>query len=148
MTLRNTYFKDYDIDIDYDLEHDVKFCSRLPLRIIEIPPESISPDDTPWLHCVEVTKDKIDANSSLIRIRVITNTHRGVNINIRCSSPLMNLKYRDLRFQVRNSDRVLVTFPELFITASKFDDRELYFTANDFKVYGSEPPKISPTLTI
>ncbi len=149
MTIRDSYIKDFDMDIPYDLERDTRFDSRLPLHVLEIPPEAISPDGTKWLHCVEVTKNKVDTDIYLIRIRVITNTHRGINISVRCDSPLMNLKYLDLRFQVRNSDRILVTFPQLFVSSSCQENRELYLRANDFKIFKPMTDNIQqPTLLI
>lgn len=149
MSLTDSYLKDYESPLTSDLESRLRYSSRMALKVLQVPPEAISPDGKEWLHCVEVTKDKISKTSSLIRIRVITNTHRGVNITVRCNSPLMNMKYLDLRFQVRNSDEVWVTFPELYITASHLGNRELYLTATDFKIYKSETSNVpTPTLII
>lgn len=114
---------------------DARRYSRLPLTSLAIPPRALSPENSIWLHCVEATKDKVGKHTYMIRIRVITNTHRGVNITINCHTKEMYEKYLDLRFQVRNSDYVLVTFPDIFVITSRHTNRELYLYTNDFFIY-------------
>ena len=114
------------------LQKQASSNNRLPVCSVKIPASAISQDDTEWLHCVEAKRVK-----AKLYIRVITNTHRGINIMIPCNTTEMYHKFMDLRFQVRNQDRVLVTFPELFIEYSG-RRQELYLRSYDFKVFGSE----------
>lgn len=133
MSLRYDYLTEADEKPQSASPRQSVFYSRLPVNTLAIPPEAISQDGTQWLHCVEAIRD-----DNLLRIRVITNTYRGISVTVPMRSDDMRLKYLDLRFQVRNSDCVLVTFPKLFVRASPHGSREMYLTARDFKI-------ISPT---
>lgn len=128
-SLRYDYLKDLDDYSESLLQKESAFNARLPVVSLQLPPSAISPDGSEWLHCVEATK-----RNKRLYIRVVTNTNRGVNIMVPCISTNMYYKFADLRFQVRNQDRVLVTFPELFIAHSG-RRHELYLRANDFKLF-------------
>lgn len=68
----------------------------------------------------------------VIRIRVITSSKRGVNVNIPLhDSEELYDKYRHLRFLILNSDRVMVAFDDLYVCGSPFH-RELYLRSYDF----------------
>lgn len=129
--LRYDFLKDLDDSTKSLFQQSGRFLSRLPLCILSIPPSALSPDGSKWLHCVEAKKEK-----EFLRIRVIIKEHRGATITIHCDSMEMYYKYIDLRFQVRNSDYVAVTFPEIYVGTSPHMARELYLTANDFKLRG------------
>lgn len=130
MSVRYDYLRDLDDETKLTLQEQASFNSRMPVCSIKIPSCAISQDGTEWLHCVEATK-----RNNHIYIRVITNTKRGVNIMIPCCiTKEIYYKFLDLRFQVRNQDKVLVTFPELYIQPS-VRNRELYLRSYDFKVF-------------
>lgn len=144
---RYTYASECDKEqLTPDEEYACKFhrYNRLKLKTIPISPKELSFDDTEYLHAVEAIK--IDKYS--IRIRVITNTYRGVNITIPYISETLYHKYLDLRFQIRNTDKVLITFPEIYITGSSRQG-ELFLLAYDFKLYNpNENKPAQPTLLI
>jgi len=131
-SLRYDYLHNLDADSKAYLQMQSAFNARLPLIAIKVPPTAISPDGTECLHCVEATK-----RNNRIYIRVITNTDRGVNIMIPCNTVEMYYKFMDLRFQVRNRDKVMVTFPELYVSHSG-RKHELYLRASDFKLNSPE----------
>jgi len=116
--------------------------NRLAFTVLPIPPSVLSTDGTEWLHAVEATK-----KDKKICIRVITNTYRGINVWIPITSETLYLKYHDLRFQIRNSDKILVTFPELFIRSSGYKN-ELLLIANDFKVFDPNEEAQKPIILI
>lgn len=123
-----------DCDSELLTPEEQHFCSfnrynRFPLRALPISPDNLSVDGSEWLQTVDAVK----VNKELIRIRVITKEQRGVNVTIPCISKTLYEKYLDLRFQIRNSGKVLITFPELYIRASGYKN-ELYLVAHDFKV--------------
>ena len=119
------------------------FASRLSVNTIELNPSALSPDGTQWLHCVEAVR-----HGDLLRLRIITNKHRGINVTIPCTSPAMYYKYCDLRFQVRNSERVMITFPALFAKSSSHRRNELYLLAYDFKLLNPDTKSSQPTIYI
>jgi len=130
MSVRYDFLDDLDDETKSTLQEPASFNSRLPICSLKIPASAISSDGTQWLHCVEATK-----RNNHIYIRVITNTKRGVNIMVPCCiTKELYYKFLDLRFQVRNQDKVLVTFPELYIQPS-VRTRELYLRSYDFKVF-------------
>lgn len=131
-SLRYDYLRDLDAETRTELQKESAINSRLALCTLQVPPSAISPDGSEWLHCVEAIKKNNKAY-----IRVITNTNRGVNIMVPCHTTEQYYKLMDLRFQVRNQDKVLVTFPELFIAHSGRRN-ELYLRTHDFKVFGYE----------
>ena len=131
-SLRYDYLHNLDADTKANLQMQSAFNARLPLVALTIKPNAISPDDNEWLHCVEATK-----RNNRIYIRVITNTDRGVNIMIPCNTVEMYYKFMDLRFQVRNRDKVMVTFPELYVSHSG-RKQELYLRSSDFKLNSPE----------
>ena len=119
------------------------FLARLPVNTLEIPPSAISPDGTQWLHCVEAVKQ-----DDKLRLRIITNTHRGINVTIPCTTLDMHYKYCDLRFQVRHSERVMITFPKIFIRSSLHRGNEIYLLAYDFKILNPDTKSKQPTIYI
>lgn len=141
MTISNHYINELDKETNALLQMSVHFPSRLPLQVLPIPVSAVSPDGSNWLHCVEAIKDK-----KLFRIRVIIKNYRGVTITVYSECPEMYYKFCDLRFNVRNNDFVAVTFPEIYVSRSKYMPNELYLTANDFRLLNPEmethiPPK-------
>lgn len=129
MTLPDNFALDLDEEAKEVMNMPWHFHSRLPLCFLSIPSSSISPDGTEWLHCVEAEKQK-----NFIRIRVITKSQRGVTVTVYSETTALYYKYLDLRFQVRNSDRVMITFPAIYVQASPCVAKELYLTANDFRL--------------
>jgi hypothetical protein len=82
-------------------------------------------------------KDKAKSGD-VIRVRIITPKNGGLNIMIPMrESVALYEKYRDLRTLIRNSDTVLVTFPELYLKASPYG-KQLFLLAYDFKVRNPE----------
>lgn len=138
MTLRNNYLSDLDELTKALLYQEGAFNSRQPLCSLTVPPSAISPDGTEWLHSVDAIKKK--THHDMLCIRVITNTHRGVNVLIPLNTVEMYYKYLDLRFQIRNQDKVLVTFPKLYVQSSSHGRGELYLLSYDFKVYDPNTP--------
>ena len=134
MSISHQYVKELDRATVKELERS-SYNSRLPLCCLPIPPEILSMDGTEWLHCVEAVKTSNKCHQSFLRIRVITNAFRGVTVTVPMVGKTMHLKYLDLRFQIRNSDRVLITFPELYVGGSPHNHKEIYLCANDFKLY-------------
>jgi len=130
-------------------QEEKRLCSfvknnSFPLKTITIPPEVLSIDGSEWLHAVEAIK----SHKNKFTIRIITNKQRGVNVIIPYMSETLYHKYLDLRFQIRNTDKVLITFPELYIRGSS-RQRELYLLAYDFKLYNpNEERPAQPTLLI
>ena len=118
--------------------------SRLPLTSVPVAPETISVDGSQWFHAVDAFADKSATGQPVIRVRVIIDSHRGVNVTIP-RTELLYHKFRDLRFQIRNSDCVMVTFPELYVMGSAFR-HELCLRAYDFKMQEPQSPK--PTVYI
>ena len=104
--------------------------NQLRLKQLTIPTSAISKDYAGWLHAVEASKDK-----DHIIIRVISNQNRGVNIHVPLTSDVdaRYAKYRDLRYQIRNTEKVLITFPELTIFSTR--QGELFLMADDFKIF-------------
>lgn len=111
-----------------------RYNSRLSMKELNLSPDALSPDYDEYLHVVEVTQTKKGQVTYEIILRVITKMHRGINIHIPCYTNEMYEKYLDLRYQVRNRDYVLVTFPYIKIRSSS-RERELYAYTSDFKVY-------------
>lgn len=140
--LRYNYAKDSDTDL-LQTASDIKFSSRLPVCALELKPAAISPENSDWLHCVSATK-----NENKIRLRVITNTHRGINVTVPCLADAMYYKYLDLRFQIRNCEYVQITFPAIYVKASSHNKRELYLLAYDFKMMNPNDSETLPTLLI
>ena len=128
---RFTYADEFDSD---ELTPQERYLAsylssnRLAFVTLAIEPSQLSVDGSEWLHVVEATKRK-----NYIVIRVITNTYRGLNIWIPNITDTLYAKYLDLRFQIRNSEKVLITFPELYIRSSGYKN-ELLLRANDFKL--------------
>lgn len=136
---RYDFLKDSPV-YSYDKSY---FASRLSVNTIELKPSAISPDGTQWLHCVEAIR-----HGDKLRLRIITNKHRGINVTIPYHTDAMYYKYCDLRFQVRNSDRVMITFPALFAKASSHRRNELYLLAYDFKILNPDTESALPTILI
>lgn len=135
MSISNEF--ELDLDLDDDTTQGLKkgkYNSRLPFCYLSVPPEILSPDGSVWLHAVEALKTNHKVYSSVLRVRVITNTHRGVTVTVPILTRTMYLKYLDLRFRIRNSDLVLITFPELYVSGSPYNKKEIYLNASDFKV--------------
>lgn len=109
-----------------------KLDTRLPLTTLPISLEDLTPDGSVWFHVVDAFADVTRTKQKVIRLRVITNSHRGVNVTIPSNS-ILHQKYRDLRFQIRNTDYVMITFPELYVMGSPFH-HELCLRAYDFKI--------------
>lgn len=139
--LRYNYAK--DIDTNYSQSGKVYFASRLSFCTLELKPSAISPENSEWLHCVSATKDK-----DKLRLRVITNTHRGVNVTVPCRTDSMYYKYLDLRYQIRNQENVQITFPAIYVNTSSHNNRELYLLAYDFKLMNPDDSKAFPELII
>lgn len=111
-----------------------KYCSRIPVTQVKLSPDVLSPENDIYLHAVEVTIKKKNEVLYEIIVRVITNMGHGMNVHIPCYTDEMYEKYIDLKYQVRNDDYVLVTFPYIEIGAS-ICNFELFAKASDFKVY-------------
>jgi hypothetical protein len=116
-----------------------KICKPIFDRI-RIPVNTLTKDGSDWFHAVEIVKEKTKKNDEVIRIRVITKDHGGINVMIPLSgSADLYKKYRDLRFLIRNTDYVSVTFPNIYVKKSPFG-KQLFLFAYDFKVCKPEEP--------
>ena len=131
MALRYDFTSDVD-DSTKQLALQGKLSTRLPLVTLPISVEDLTPDGSVWFHIVDAFSDVTKTKQRVIRLRVITNSHRGVNVTIP-SSDILHQKYLDLRFQIRNMDYVMITFPELYVMGSPFH-HELCLRAYDFKI--------------
>lgn len=139
MSIRYKFIEDLDEETKATLQMPGRFLSRLPLHVLPIPVNAISPDGSQWLHCVEARME-----SGLLRIRVIIKNHRGVTVTVYSDCPEIYDKYRDLRFLIRNSHYVAITFPEIYVSRSKYMASELYLTANDFRLLNPDTESITP----
>lgn len=106
--------------------------TRQPLCTLPISAKDLTPDGSQWFHAVDAYADTKTTGQRVIRIRVITKYHRGVNITIP-RTDILYQKFRDLRYLIRNSDYVQVSFPNLFVMGSPLR-HELHLRAYDFKV--------------
>lgn len=141
--MRYEYLNDSNQKFDEFLKERINFNSSLPLHILEVPTMAISPLNSEWVQCVEARKEK-----ELLRLRIISNTYRGVTVTVPCNGESMYLKYRDLRFLVRNNSKVLITFPKVFIQKSIYGMRNLYLLAYDFKVCNPSIDILEPKIKI
>lgn len=140
MPIRYNYTKDVDETTKNNVLHN-KLDTRLPLCTLPYPAENLTPDGSKWFHAVDAYADTTSTKQRVIRIRVITKDHRGVNITIP-HTDILYQKLRDLRYQIRNSDYVQVAFPQLYVMGSPYH-RELYLRGYDFKIKAPEPQEIS-----
>ena len=137
-TIRYDFAKDIDT---YTLAMRGNIDTRLPLCTLPISAKDLTPDGSQFFHAVDAYADITATKQRVIRIRVITKDHRGVNVTIP-RTDILYQKFRDLRYQIRNSDYVQVAFPELFVMGSPFH-HELHLRAYDFKIKAPEPPKVN-----
>jgi len=130
-TIRYNYASDVD-DSTKQLALQSRLSTRLPLCTLPISSKDLTPDGSEWFHVVDAFSDITATKQKVIRLRVITNSHRGVNVTIP-SSDILHQKYLDLRFQIRNTDYVLISFSELYVMGSP-SHHELCLRAYDFKI--------------
>ena len=100
--------------------------TRIGVNGLTIPCCTLSPDGKDAFHCVEAT-----CKRRIASFRVITNLGYGINIRVNLNSHDKYMEYRKIRFLVRNTDKVLLTFSDLFITASVYK-QELCVDASSF----------------
>lgn len=153
MALRYDYLSELDEQTKETLSFQGgRLDTSYPLYELPIDIRSISLDKSIWLHAVEA-RQKHKNNNSIINIRVIININgadRGINVLIpNChKNKALELKFLDLRFQIRNSDYVRITFPELFVK-SLINRKDLYLWAYDFKIEKPEQADLPfPSLEI
>lgn len=131
MNVSNEYLR----DLPTEQRNGLKISSydfRNVLSSLPVSTSTISNDGTPWLHCVGVEKEKTK-QGYVARIRVIRHPHGGVNITVPLDCKELEFKFHDLRYQVRNCDTVMITFPELYVLGSPFH-YEIYLKAYDFRI--------------
>lgn len=131
-SIRYTYAQKYNGHTLDMLKNTGHLNTRLPFCSLEIPPRTLSRDDNELFHVVDVTKQKDSRYKQVIKLRIITNTNRGVNVTIPYDDNL-HQKYLDLRFLIRNNDAVYVNFNKLYVQGSKMN-YELMLIAYDFKI--------------
>lgn len=131
MNARTEFIKDLPLDQRKALQTS-SFDNRNVMSSLPIPTSTISNDGTPWLHCVGAEKVKTK-QGYVARIRVIRHSHGGVNITVPLNCKELELKFHDLRYQVRNCDTVMITFPELYVLGSPFH-YEIYLKSYDFRI--------------
>lgn len=102
---------------------------RFPLCAVELSSSYLSPDRTPWIHCVEAKKSYGGAYP-LGRIRIIAD--RPMNITVPLRTEEQRKRFDELRFFVRNSDYVAVNFETILVRPSSHRRNELYLFAYDF----------------
>ena len=133
MSLRYNFLRDVSPETLKTLEL-CQMNSRNSFKNLYIGMEAISPKGGKWIHAVETLRDYNSLGEPVIIIRVIAESHRGLNVTIPCTSDAMIAKYLDLRYLIRNTDRVLVSFFGLCVTGSP-RPREIFLKAGDFKVF-------------
>ena len=117
----------FDIDTSYHY-------GRNALRALHIPTTLITKDDTGWLPCIGITKEKSMSGYIVAGIRVIDKSNQGINIPVPLYCDDMMKKYSDLRYKLRNTTGLMITFPELLVLASPNPYREIFLQATDFKI--------------
>ena len=136
--IRYNYATDINENTQNMLKKNAHHNTILPLCSLEIEPKSLSRDNDAIFHVVDALKQKNFSGHDVIRLRIITNTNRGVNVTIPCDNTgIMYEKYLDLRFLIRNNDAVYVTFPKMYVQGSKFH-HELMLISYDFKIINYE----------
>lgn len=132
---------EYASEIDDDTLATLDLSSNNPwahqMQSLKIDAQTISPDNSQWLHCVEA-----QLRDGMIRLRVITNAEHGINILIPLKSKALYFKYLDLRYQIRNTDRIMITCPALYVKTSTKVSGLIYLMADDFKALDPNKPKI------
>ena len=123
-TIRYNYASDVD-DSTKQLALQARLSTRLPLCTLPISSKDLTPDGSEWFHVVDAFSDITATKQKVIRLR-------GVNVTIP-SSDILHQKYLDLRFQIRNTDYVLISFSELYVMGSP-SHHELCLRAYDFKI--------------
>lgn len=131
MNGRQEYIRDLPLDQRKALQSS-SFDYRNRMSSLPVATSTISNDGTSWLHCVSAEKVKTK-QGHVARIRVIRHPYGGVNITVPLNCKELDFKFHDLRYQVRNTDTVMITFPELYVcgSPSRF---EVYLKAYDFKI--------------
>ena len=142
---------DFETDINEEAFLEI-YDSRSNYRSsnieLEISPNSLSDDSSEWLQVLEAHVDYVKGKPEqnifnkttrtvrLLRIRIyLPKQGHGATVTIR-SNPVLDYKICNLRMQIRNRPRVFVTFPELYVIASKYGaGREIQLIANDFSVH-------------
>lgn len=122
-----------DMLCDDNLTKEVLACMSRPLRCLPLDTEAISPNPDGSLHCVEAIREKVN-NSYVLRLRVIIKNYGGsVRVTIPCAdSGNEYRRFLRLRYSIRNSDVVLISFKNLRVYAC--DYAKLYLFAQDFTV--------------
>lgn len=149
MALRYVFLQDLDTEIKENINsNDGKLITSNPFYAIPIDLHSISLGGSDFFHAVEA-ENKTRKHNRLISIRIIAKIEgktRGINVVIPCYEQAMYMKFRDLRYQIRNNDCVNVTFPQLFVK-SLSNRKDLFLWAEDFRIQRPEecdlpfPPK-------
>lgn len=131
MNVSNEYLR----DLPTEQRNGLKISSydfRNVLSSLPVSTSTISCDGSSWLHCVGAEKVKTKMGH-MARIRVIRNPYGGVNITVPLNCKELDLKFQDLRYQIRNRDTIMITFPEVYVCGSPFH-HEIYLKAYDFKI--------------
>lgn len=106
-----------------------EFNNRFPLCAVELSTSSLSPDGTPWIHCIEAKKS-YGGVYPLGRIRIIAD--RPMNVSVPLRTEEQRKKFDELRFFVRNSDYIEVNFDVILVRPSSHRRNELYLFSDDF----------------
>ena len=134
--IRYNYATDVNEHTRNRLKNNRTTNTRLPFCSLEISPRTLSRDDAEMFHVVDAIRQKNARYKNVLRLRIITNTNRGVNVTIPCDD-ILHQKYLDLRHLIRNNDAVYVKFPKIYVQGSKFH-YELMLIAYDFKIINYE----------
>lgn len=139
-TIRHSFIEEVDkATIDSALSS--RLDSRSPLCTLPYPAKNLTTDGSEWFHAVDAYADITATRQRVIRIRVITKDHRGVNITIP-RTDILYQKFRDLRYQIRNTDYVMIAFSQLYVMGSPFR-HELCLRAYDFKLRAPEDQSVT-----
>ena len=150
MALRFDFLQDLEEEARQTINSNIdsgKLMTSNPLYTMPIAIHSIS-FGSEFFHAVEAV-NKTRKHNRLISIRIIAKiegTSRGINVVVPYRDQAMYMKFRDLRYQIRNKDYVNVTFPQLFIK-SLSNRKDLFLWAEDFRIQRPEesdlpfPPK-------
>lgn len=108
-----------------------------------------------YVHAVEASKKRIhdiDGDIIFAKIRVIADVNgyeQGLTVSVPCNTKLQEKKYEDLRYLIRNRDRIMLEFKDLEISRTIKIPRGLYFTASDYRVIpANEHSNPKPSLII
>jgi len=142
---------DFISDLDEVTKDNLKLTGRPDARLKSIPidPGILRYNGDNYLVATDVTREKpkrrrvLEEHEHIIRLHVLSDVEgyvQAFNVVIPCDSDVEHQKYLDLKYQIRNTERVKVTFKNLRVSAS-IVGHALYFKADDYKVFDPNSPR-------